>query len=54
MKYCRARGLQKQQMKKIDIHEYLIKEGDISYSTVKRLIRKIDERSQEAIYPSGV
>ena len=45
----RARGLHKQQMKKIDIHEYLIKEGyDISYSTVKRLIRNIDERSQEA------
>ena len=45
----RSRGLHKQQMKKIDIHEYLTSKGyDISYSTVKRLIRKIDDRKKEA------
>ena len=45
----RAKGLHKQQMKKIDIHVHLTRQGfDISYSTVKRLIRKIDERNQEA------
>lgn len=45
----RANGLHKQQMRKIDIHEYLLKKGyDISYSTVKRLIKKIDEKNKEA------
>ncbi len=45
----RANGMRKQQMKKIDIHEYLIKLGfDISYSTVKRLTKKIEDRQKEA------
>lgn len=45
----RARGMQKQQMKKIDIHEHLIKLGyDISYSTVKRLVKTIEDRKAEA------
>jgi transposase len=36
----RASGMSKQQMKKIDIYEYLNKTGDeISYATVKSLIR---------------
>jgi transposase len=45
----RANGLAKQQMKKIDIHEYLVKKGyKISYSTVKRTVRAIEERHREA------
>lgn len=46
----RANGLSKQQMKKIDIYEYLItKKGfNISYSTVKRTIRTVEERHREA------
>lgn len=45
----RARGMQKQQMKKIDIHEHLIQMGfDISYSTVKRLTKEIEARHEEA------
>jgi len=37
-------------MKKIDIHEYLVekKEYDISYSTVKRLVKSIEGRHKEA------
>ncbi len=45
----RAKGMGKQQMKKIDIHEYLLEKGyDISYSTVKRLIKQIEQRCKEA------
>ena len=46
----RANGLSKQQMKKIDIHEYLVekKEFNISYSTVKRLVKSIEDRHKEA------
>ncbi|MDR1765784.1 MAG: hypothetical protein LBR77_06805 [Lachnospiraceae bacterium] len=45
----RARGMHKQQMKKIDIHEHLIRVGfDISYSTVKRLTKEIEDRHDEA------
>lgn len=46
----RANGLSKQQMKKIDIHEYLVevKSFDISYSTVKRTVRSVEERHREA------
>ena len=45
----RATGRAKQLMKKIDIHEYLIKKGfDISYSTVKRLMKTIEEKHKEA------
>ncbi len=56
----RARGMHKQQMKKIDIHEHLIQMGfDISYSTVKRLVRTIEDRHEEAFIrqeyePGGV
>lgn len=42
-------GRSKQEMKKIDIYEYLQeKEYDISYSTVKRLVRTIEKRHAEA------
>lgn len=45
----RAKGLHKQQMKKIDIYEHLARLGyDISYSTVKRLIRKLEKTAEEA------
>jgi transposase len=46
----RANGMSKQQMKKIDIHEYLVekKEFNISYSTVKRLVKSIEDRHKEA------
>ena len=46
----RANGLSKQQMRKIDIHEYLVdkKNYDISYSTVKRLVKSIEDRHREA------
>lgn len=45
----RANGMSKQQMKKNDIHEYLVKKKfNISYSTVKRLIKSIDDRHREA------
>ena len=45
----RAAGRRKQQMKKIDIHAYLLKQGfNISYSTVKRLVRQIEEEHREA------
>jgi len=45
----RAEGRAKQTMKKIDIHEYLLKEGyDISYSTVKRLVNENEKRHREA------
>ena len=46
----RANGLSKQQMKKIDIHEYLVKKKgfDISYSTVKRLVKSIEDKHKEA------
>jgi transposase len=42
-------GMHKQEMKKIDIYEYLQKNGyDVSYSTVKRLTRSIEGRHAEA------
>jgi len=45
----RATGRSKQQMRKIDIYHYLKKQGhNLSYSTVKRLIRGINERKKEA------
>ena len=45
----RATGRQKQQMKKIDIHEHLLDLGfDISYSTVKRLVSEIEKTRKEA------
>lgn len=45
----RATGMRKQEMKKIDIYEYLRNNDyDISYSTVKRLTRRIEERHEEA------
>jgi transposase len=46
----RANGMSKQQMKKIDIHGYLVnkKMFDISYSTVKRLVKSIEDRHREA------
>lgn len=46
----RANAMSKQQMKKIDIHEYLVKEKNfnISYSTVKRLVKSIEQRHSEA------
>lgn len=45
----RATGRRKQQMKKIDIHAYLVKQGHhISYSTVKRIVAKLEQSHQEA------
>lgn len=45
----RVVGMSKQQMKIIDIHGYIKKEGvTISYSTIKRYIRKIETISKEA------
>ncbi|MDD4753554.1 MAG: IS21 family transposase [Desulfitobacteriaceae bacterium] len=46
----RANGMSKQQMKKIDIYEYLVnkKNFNISYSTVKRLVKSIEDRHREA------
>lgn len=45
----RASGMSKQQMKKIDIYEYLIKKDyEISYATVKSLICETETRHREA------
>ena len=45
----RLMGLQKQTMKKIDIHDYLKKQGfDVSYSTVKRVTQCLETKHQEA------
>ena len=46
----RTNGMSKQQMKKVDIHQYLVnkKKFNISYSTVKRLVRSIEDRHREA------
>ena len=45
----REDGRHKQQMKKIDIYDYLKKNSyKISYSTVKRVIRRIEEAHKEA------
>lgn len=46
----RANGMSKQQMKKIDIHLYLVnkKKFNISYSTVKRLVKSIEDKHREA------
>lgn len=41
--------LQKQTMKKIDIHAYLKRQGfDVSYSTVKRVTQYLETNHQEA------
>ena len=45
----RLTGRGKQQMRATDIHGYLIKKGfDISYSTVKRLVRELKDTHEEA------
>ena len=45
----RLMGMQKQTMKKIDIHDYLKKQGfDVSYSTVKRATQYLETKHQEA------
>lgn len=45
----RQTGMSKQQMKGTDIHIYLIHEGfDISYSSVKKIIQKLRDTSEEA------
>lgn len=46
----RANGMSKQQMRKIDIHTYLVdtKKFNISYSTVKRLVKSIEDKHKEA------
>ena len=45
----RLMGMQKQTMKKIDIHTYLTKQGfDVSYSTVKRATQYLEKKHQEA------
>ena len=45
----RAKGLSKQQMKKIDITEYLNEQGyDVSYSSVKRAISRLEYTKHEA------
>lgn len=45
----RVSGMQKQEMRRKDIHEYLVREGfSVSYSTVKRLVNKLEARHEEA------
>lgn len=45
----RIAGRQKQVLSKYDIYEELVDQGyDISYSTIKRLIKEIDKRHEEA------
>ena len=45
----RVSGMQKQAMRKKDIHEYLVREGfSVSYSTVKRLVNRLEARHEEA------
>lgn len=45
----RACGLRKQQMRIIDIHEYVCRQGhDISYTSVKRAVRRLKELTKEA------
>lgn len=45
----RQTGRSKQQMKGTDIHLYLIRQGfDISYSSVKKIIQKLNDNSEEA------
>lgn len=46
----RLTGLSKQQMKKIDIYEHLVnkKKYDISYSSVRKLVKSIEDRHREA------
>lgn len=45
----RLMGMQKQTMKKIDIHAYLKKQGfDVSYSTVKRVTQYLETKHLEA------
>lgn len=45
----RAGGRQKQVLKKLDIYEELAERGfNISYSTVKRLVKEIEDRHKEA------
>ena len=50
----RLMGMQKQTMKKIDIHDYLKKQGfDVSYSTVKRATQYLETKHQEAFIRQG-
>ena len=45
----RHTGRSKQQMKKIDIYEYLVEKGfSVSYSTVKRIIQRLEQTTKEA------
>jgi transposase len=45
----RSRGQHKQQLKKIDIHELLHKEGhDIGYSTICQLVNDLEDKSKES------
>lgn len=45
----RLMGMQKQTMKKIDIHDYVKKQGlDVSYSTIKRATQYLESKHQEA------
>ena len=47
----RQTGRSKQQMRRTDIHGYLIKQGfDISYSTVKRLVNQLEESRHEEAF----
>lgn len=48
-RHKRLKGMQKQAMKKIDIHAYLKTQGfDVSYSTVKRAVQYLEQRHAEA------
>ena len=51
----RANGMSKQQMKKIDIYEHLVnkKKFNISYSTVKRLVKSIRKRGIPQFHKSS-
>lgn len=45
----RVMGMQKQTMKKIDIHAYVKKQGfDVSYSTIKRITKYLEDKHKEA------
>lgn len=51
----RAEGRAKQTMKKIDIYEYLLKQGyDISYSTVTRLVNEAEIRHEKHLYDKNM
>ena len=51
----RASGMSKQQMEKFDIYEYLIKKDyEISYATVKSLIRETETRRRECFQSNNI